>query len=62
MASFAEEKSLNRENSEKLIVQIDSFIKESIRVSPDNKRVAYVTRIGNKQFVVVREWGVSGGR
>ena len=45
----------NREVSESLIGQIDisSWIQESFRVSPDNKRVTYAAQVGNKPFVVV---------
>ena len=50
----------NREVSESIIAQIDSssWIQESFRVSPDNQRVAYVARVGNKQLVAVD--GVEG--
>jgi hypothetical protein len=55
MVSFAEEKSLNRETSEKPIVQINfsSWIQESFRISPDSKHIAYAAMAGNKMFVVV---------
>ena len=55
IAAWAGEKSLNRVVSERLIVQIDfsSWIQESLKVSPDSKHVAYGTREGDKQFVVV---------
>jgi len=55
VAARAEEKSSNRVVSERLIVEIDfsSWIRESFKVSPDSKRVAYVARVGDKQFVVV---------
>jgi len=55
MEAFAQERSPNREISEKFIVQVDfsSVIEESIRVSPDSQRVAYAAGIGKKQFVVV---------
>ena len=45
----------NRVVSEKLIAQIDasSWIGESLRVSPDNRRVAYVAGVGGKPLVVV---------
>lgn len=40
---------------EKLIAQIDfsSWSEKSFRVSPDSRRVAYLAKMGNKQFVVV---------
>jgi dipeptidyl aminopeptidase/acylaminoacyl peptidase len=52
---YAQEKSLNRIVSERLIAQIDfsSWIQESFKVSPDSRRVAYMAQEGNKQFVVV---------
>src|SRR3990167_7388514 len=55
ISSHAQEKSTNRIVSERLIVQIDlsSWISESLRVSPDSRRVAYVAQVGNKWFVVV---------
>jgi len=41
--------------SQRLIVEIDvsSWIPESLKVSPDSKRVAYVAGVGNKWLVVV---------
>jgi hypothetical protein len=41
--------------SERFIAKIDfsSWIQETFRVSPDNRRVAYVAWARNKQFVVV---------
>ncbi len=41
--------------SEKLIVTVDlsAWVKESLRVSPDSKRVAYAAQVGSKWFVVV---------
>ena len=52
---WSEEEYSNRVVSEKLIAQIDpsSWMRESFKVSPDSKRVAYVTQVGDKQFVVV---------
>ena len=34
-------------------INFSSWIKESLTVSPDNKRVAYAEKQGDKQFVVV---------
>ena len=61
IAAWAEEKSLDRAVSERLIVQIDfsSWIGESFKVSLDSKRVACGVRagdrwaLGSKQFVVI---------
>ena len=55
IAAWAGEKSSNRVVSERLVVQIDfsSWIRESFKVSPDSKRVAYVVQEDNKGFVVV---------
>ena len=55
IAAFAQKVSPNREISERLILQIDfsSWIKESFRVSPDSKHVAYAAEAGNKRFVIV---------
>ena len=41
--------------SERLVAQIDpsSLVEELLIVSPDSRRVAYVARLNNKQFVVV---------
>ena len=54
ITAFAEEKS-PRIVSERPITQISfsSWIQETFRVSPDNRRVAYVIKVGNKQCVVV---------
>jgi hypothetical protein len=55
MASFAGEQNPGRENSEKLLTQFDlsSLVKESFTISPDSRHVAYVTKSGNKVFVIV---------
>jgi len=55
IAAWAGEKSLNRVVSERLVVQIDTFlwIGESFKVSPDSKHVAYAAEVGSKQFVVI---------
>jgi hypothetical protein len=46
--------------SEKLIAKIDSssWIPETLKVSPDSRRMAYGSIVDNKQFVVVdgNEW------
>ena len=44
-----------REGSEKLVSQIDSssWIAESLEISPDSQRVAYVASVGNKWLVIV---------
>ena len=53
--AWAGEKSPNRIVSEKLIASIDSssWIPESLKVSPDSRRVAYVATVGNKWSVVL---------
>lgn len=49
-----EEKTPNRIVTERLITKIHpSWIRETLKVSPDNKRVGYVTQVGNKKFLVV---------
>jgi hypothetical protein len=62
IAGYAQEKSPNRIVSEKLIAQIDFSSwggQESLKISPDSKRVAYAARagqilgLGGKWFVVV---------
>jgi hypothetical protein len=55
IAAWTQEKFQDRVVSERLICQIDlsSWIKESLIVSPDNKRIAYAVRVDNKQVVVV---------
>lgn len=55
MAAWAEEESPKRMTTKTLIAQIDSssWVKETFKVSPDSKHVAYVAQVGNKQFLVV---------
>ena len=54
-AASGQEKSSNRTVSEKFIVQIDfsTLISNSLKVSPDNRRIAYVAVENEKWFVVV---------
>ena len=55
IAVWAQEKTLNRVVSERLVAEIDfsTWVPESFKVSPDNRRVAYVATVGDKQSVVV---------
>lgn len=57
IGTSAEEESPIREVSERLIARINrsSLVLESLTVSQDSKRVAYVAKSGNKCFVVVDE-------
>ena len=60
IAVWAQEKSLNRVVSEKLIAQIDlsSRIPESFKVSLDNKRIAYVVQVLDKEAEVTYREGI----
>ncbi|MGQ9721190.1 MAG: hypothetical protein ACUVXA_07705 [Candidatus Jordarchaeum sp.] len=56
------EASTKRVVSERLVVQIDSskWIPASFKVSPDSRRVTYVSEIGRNRFAVVLD-GKEGG-
>ena len=53
--SYAQPKPPEWTLSEKLVCNIDTstWVKESLTISPDSKRVAYAAQAGNKSFVVV---------
>src|SRR3990172_3858051 len=55
ITTYAEEISPDRVVAERLITKINFLllIKESTKVSPDSKRVAYLSGLGNKRFVFV---------
>ena len=55
MTACAQEKSLSRIVSERLVARIDfsSWIAESLKVSPDSQQVAYAAQAGDKVLVVV---------
>jgi len=54
-AAWAQDRHQGRVADEKLVAQIDfsSWLPETFRVSPDNKRIAYITQMNGKQLVVV---------
>jgi hypothetical protein len=55
MAAWAEEESSKRMTMKRLIAQIDSSssVKETFKVSPDSRHVAWVARGNNRMFVIV---------
>lgn len=55
LAVYGQQESQNRKVSEKIITQVDAstWIQQSLRVSPDNRRIAWVAQKNNKQFVTV---------